>query len=237
MAAEAGTPGVIGQATDAPDDAGGDNRRGGGPDTTGIVVATDRLVVRAFRPDDLPDLVELHADPDVMHYITNGEPADPEAVADALDGWIEAARRDLDSGCWVAIERRSTRFIGWFHLFRDPPPATASLELGYRLRRDVWGRGLATEGARALIDRTFLTTDATRVRAETMAVHHASRRVMDKCGMRLVRAFRADWPVRIAGDEHGDVEYAIDRAHWVTTRRSDANNVTPTRPTPPGGPA
>jgi hypothetical protein len=37
---------------------------------------------------------------------------------------------------------------------------------------------------------------------------------MERCGMRLVRTFHADWPVRIPGDEHGDVQYAIDRADW-----------------------
>ncbi len=42
-----------------------------------------------------------------------------------------------------------------------------------------------------------------------------SRRVMEKCGMRLVRSFRADWPFRIPGDEAGDVEYAIERADWL----------------------
>lgn len=38
---------------------------------------------------------------------------------------------------------------------------------------------------------------------------------MEKCGMRLVRTFRADWPVEIPGSEHGDVEYAIERLDWL----------------------
>jgi len=51
-----------------------------------------------------------------------------------------------------------------------------------------------------------------------MVVHVASRRVMEKSGMRLVRSFVADWPVRIPGDEHGDVEYAITRDEWRAQR-------------------
>jgi len=51
-----------------------------------------------------------------------------------------------------------------------------------------------------------------------MAVNTASRRVMEKAGMRFVRTFHADWPVRIPGDEEGDVEYAIDRAQWERDR-------------------
>ena len=57
-----------------------------------------------------------------------------------------------------------------------------------------------------------------RIVAETMAVHVASRRVMEKAGMRYIRTFRTTWPVHIPGDEAGDVEYAITRAEWETGR-------------------
>ena len=51
-----------------------------------------------------------------------------------------------------------------------------------------------------------------------MAVNTGSRRVMEKSGMRFVRTFVMDWPVRIEGDEEGDVEYAITRAEWEADR-------------------
>ena len=50
-------------------------------------------------------------------------------------------------------------------------------------------------------------------------VNTASRRVLEKCGLRQVRVFHADWPQRIPGDEHGDVEYALDRAEWQRVNR------------------
>jgi fucose permease len=53
-----------------------------------------------------------------------------------------------------------------------------------------------------------------RVVAETMTVNGASRRVMEKAGMHLMRTFHTEWPVRIPGDEEGDVEYAVTRAEW-----------------------
>ena len=53
-----------------------------------------------------------------------------------------------------------------------------------------------------------------RVVAETMAVNLGSRRVMEKCGLTLVRTFHQDWPDAIEGSEHGDVEYALTRADW-----------------------
>ena len=67
------------------------------------------------------------------------------------------------------------------------------------------------------MDYAFADLGARRVVAECMAVHTASRRVMEKAGLRLVRAFHQDWPVRIEGDEHGDVEYALTREEWVAT--------------------
>ena len=51
-----------------------------------------------------------------------------------------------------------------------------------------------------------------------MAVNTGSRRVMEKSGLRFVRTFHADWPVRIPGDEHGDVEYSITRIEWHADR-------------------
>ena len=70
-----------------------------------------------------------------------------------------------------------------------------------RARRHWWTRDSANSGP-------------TRIRAETLAVNVASRRVMEKAGLRYVRTFVADWPYRIPGDEHGDVEYAITREEW-----------------------
>ena len=70
-----------------------------------------------------------------------------------------------------------------------------------------------------MIDHGFRALGVRRVVASTMAVNTASRRVMEKVGMRLVRTFVADWPVRIPGDEHGDVEYAISRDEWAASGR------------------
>jgi RimJ/RimL family protein N-acetyltransferase len=126
--------------------------------------------------------------------------------------------RDEPWGFWAAVDPLSGDFLGWFHLRpgRDSPPDEP--ELGYRLRRAVWGRGLATEGSRALIDAAFTEHGARRVYATTMVVNAASRRVMEKVGMRLVRSFHGEWPEAIPGDEHGDVEYAITRTQWEADR-------------------
>ena len=56
--------------------------------------------------------------------------------------------------------------------------------------------------------------------AEAMAVNLASRRVMEKAGLTLVRSFHQSWPYPIEGDELGDVEYALDKADWEQQDRA-----------------
>lgn len=70
------------------------------------------------------------------------------------------------------------------------------------------------------MDSAFAELGAERVVATTMAVNAASRRVMEKAGLRYVRTFFEEWPEYLEGAEHGDVEYAVSRAEWTATRKS-----------------
>ncbi len=88
------------------------------------------------------------------------------------------------------------------------------VELGYRLRKSDWGKGYATEGSRALIHKGFAELGVQRVVASTMVVNVASRRVMEKAGLKLVRTFHQPWPDSIEGEEEGDVEYGLLRSEW-----------------------
>jgi RimJ/RimL family protein N-acetyltransferase/8-oxo-dGTP pyrophosphatase MutT (NUDIX family) len=172
-------------------------------------------VIRQLTHADVDELVALDADPQVMHFVTGGVPTPRSEIEDVvLPRWLEYYRTGTGTGFFGAADRVTGEFLGWFHLRPGEGHPADEPELGYRLRRSAWGRGLATEGSRALIDHAFRRTDARLVVAETMAVHVASRRVMEKAGMTLVRSFHADWPYPIPGDEFGDVEYAITRAEW-----------------------
>ena len=194
----------------------------------GVFLETERLILRRFTEADVDNLVDLDADPQVMFYINAGEPTPrSEVEASVLPRFLWYYETFPAWGFFAAIERATGDFIGWFHLRPDPDHGRSDEpELGYRLRRSAWGKGFATEGSQALVDLAFADLGAARVFATTMAVNAASRRVMEKAGLRFVRAFRADWPVRIPGDEHGDVEYALTRDEWERDRP---------RPGAPGG--
>jgi RimJ/RimL family protein N-acetyltransferase len=174
---------------------------------------TDRLLLRRFTEAGVDDLVELDSDPEVMRFLTNGRPTPREVVErETLPLILGGYGRLGGLGRMAAIERSTGAFIGWigFDPAEDGRPDD-EVELGYRLRRSAWGRGYATEGSRALIRRAFDELGMRRVFAQTMAVNLASRRVMEKSGLRFLRTFHLTWDDPIPGTEHGEVEYALDR--------------------------
>ncbi|GAA0399865.1 GNAT family N-acetyltransferase [Microbispora corallina] len=177
---------------------------------------TDRLRLRRFAETDLDDLAALDADPAVMRFLTGGRPIPREEVEGRiLPRFLGYYERFSGLGYWAAEERATGAFLGWFEfrpLDEDDPGV---VELGYRLNRAAWGKGYATEGSRALIDKGFAELGVRRVVAVTMAVNTASRRVMEKCGLRYVRTFHERWPDPIEGSEHGEVEYELVRADWA----------------------
>lgn len=192
-----------------------------GPAMTGAVfLTTERLVLRQFTSADADLLVELDSDPEVMHFITGGQPTPRREIEEeVLPRFLEYYEQFEGYGFWAALERSTGHFLGWFHFrpAKDAPPDEP--ELGYRLRRSAWGQGYATEGARALIEHGFTVHGVRRVIAETMVVNTASRRVMEKAGLLLVRTFWQPWPYAIEGDEQGDVTYALTRDDWAARRR------------------
>ncbi|MGI8627609.1 MAG: GNAT family N-acetyltransferase [Geodermatophilaceae bacterium] len=186
-----------------------------------VVLETKRLVLRQFVESDVDNLVELDADPKVMRFINGGRPTPRTVLEERLLPMYLAQYADGDQyGRWAAIEASTGAFLGFFHLRPGPDSPVDEPELGYRLRRTSWGLGYASEGSRAVIDKGFTDWGAQRVLAQTMVVNLASRRVLEKVGMRPVRNFRMDWPEQIAGGEHGDIEYAITRSEWEAAGQS-----------------
>lgn len=187
-----------------------------------VHLTTSRLVLRRFTEADADLLVDLDGDPAVMFYVNGGRPTPrAEVVDDILPAFLRYYERGPHYGFWAAVDVAGEDFLGWFHL-RPPPDGSRpdEPELGYRLRRPAWGRGYATEGARALVDNAFRTLPVERVFAETMVVNTASRRVLEKAGLRHVRTFHQPWPDPIPGDELGDVEYALTREQWEQQGRA-----------------
>jgi RimJ/RimL family protein N-acetyltransferase len=177
-----------------------------------VFLQTERLVLRAFTENDVDHLYQLNSDPDVMWFLTGGEPTPRDEVRNRIIPFFLSFYERYDGlGFWAAEARTTGDFLGWFHL---RPTEDGSIELGYRLRKAAWNNGYATEGSRALIRKCFRELGADRVVAHTMAVNHPSRRVMEKCGLFFVRAYHSDDVPAISGADQGEVEYAVTREEW-----------------------
>jgi len=180
-----------------------------------VILETERLILRRFTTDDVDNLVGLDGDPDVMFYINGGRVTTREDIeTDYLPAFLAYYERGDAYGFWAVVEKSTGDFLGWFHYRPGEGRPLDEPELGYRFRKSAWGKGYASEGSIALINRGFTELDVRRVVAWTMVVNTGSRRVMEKAGMRLIRTFHQEWPDRIPGDEQGDVEYAITREEW-----------------------
>ena len=180
---------IMGRVTDPPDSA--------------------RLRFRRLVPSDVDRLDELDGEPDVMRYLTGGVPTTPRRQAAILARILDEYDRDV-AGRWLAHDAGTGQFVGWFGLDSDTSPPDER-ELGYRLRSAAWGRGLATEGARALLEFGFGELGLRRIWAQTMAVNTRSRRVLSEAGLQHVRTLHPHFDEPIPGSEQGEVEYEIHR--------------------------
>jgi len=187
-----------------------------------IYLETDRILLRRFTPADVDNLVDLDSDPEVMRYLSGGIATPRDEIENSiLPAFLRYYERGDRYGFWAAIERSTGDFIGWFHFRPDANASPDEPELGYRLRKAAWGQGYGMEVSRALLRKGFTEFGAERAFASTYEHNLASRRVMEKVGMRLVRRFRMT-PEELAAHgadqvvwEGEDVEYAITKAEWL----------------------
>ena len=159
----------------------------------------------------------------MVRFLNGGRPTPDDGEAEGASFLTPRGGEDY---VWAARETRSGAFVGWFSL-RVVQEGVA--ELGYRLRRDAWGRGFASEGARALVAKGFAEMGLERIVATAMTVHGASRRVLEKAGLAYARTVYPDWPDSFPGSELGDVEYEVARDEWEArlSRATDLGLVRP----------
>lgn len=149
---------------------------------------TARLFLRQFTASDLSDLVALDTDPEVMRYLTLGVPRPVAEIEASLRAFIGAYASRPGFGYWAADEKPGGEFVGWFH-FGPDREFEGAIEIGYRLKRSAWGRGLATEGTKALIRKGVDEQGVTWVTGRCMKVNVASANVLRKCGLSLVKEY------------------------------------------------
>jgi RimJ/RimL family protein N-acetyltransferase len=115
----------------------------------GVVIQTERLILRRLTREDLDELVAIHADPDIIRFIG---PFDRHRAVEWLER-VDQSWAERGYGRVAITERATRRLLGRSGLMYLPE--FEETELGWTLRRDCWGRGYATEAARACASWAF----------------------------------------------------------------------------------
>ncbi|MGH3148557.1 MAG: GNAT family N-acetyltransferase, partial [Rubrobacter sp.] len=169
-------------------------------------IETERLLLRLWKDEDLEPYAGMCADPLVMRYVRTG-PMSREESARQLAGFVRHWE-ERGFGLWAVEERASGEFIGFVGLLyhQDWPEGEHKTEVGWRLGRAYWGKGLATEGALASVRYGFEGLGLQRIISITLPENTASRRVMEKAGL--------DYGGEARWKGLDVIWYAIDRDVW-----------------------
>jgi RimJ/RimL family protein N-acetyltransferase len=154
----------------------------------GTSLETPRLLLRRWRSDDLDGFAAVNAQPEVMRYIHDGRTLDRAATAQRLANY----QRHWDEHGFglYAVQVKETGELAGFTGLAVPtflPEIMPAVEIGWRLGRAYWSRGLATEGARAVVAHARAELGLRRLVSIHIVGNDASARVMVKLGMSLER--------------------------------------------------
>jgi RimJ/RimL family protein N-acetyltransferase len=177
---------------------------------------TDRITLVPLADEHLEWEVELDSDPEVMRYL--GGRASTRDEVEASHARRLAAAQTVDGlGFWIGLLGEA--FVGWWILQPahgpDQPDDPGVADLGFRLLRRHWHKGLASEGARELVRYGFGDVGLDRIIAQTMTANAGSRAVMERIGLTYVRTFRTSVSEPVEGSEDGEVEYETTREQWM----------------------
>jgi RimJ/RimL family protein N-acetyltransferase len=161
-------------------------------------LTTDRLLLRQWKDSDREPYAALNADPAVMeHFPAMLTRAESDAMIDRLSAGFE----QRGFGLWAAEVRETGQFIGFIGLSVPAfeAPFLPGVEIGWRLAKDAWGNGYATEGARAALAYAFGPAALEEVLSFTATTNKPSQRVMERIGMTHDPADDFDDPAVPAG--------------------------------------
>lgn len=159
---------------------------------------TERLLLREWRDEDLEPFAALNSDPEVMRFL-------PKLLSrDECEARIQSVRdhfREHGFGLWAVEVRGMTPFVGFVGLNvpKFTAPFTPCVEIGWRLAREAWGQGIATEAARAAVTFGFQQLGLPEILSFTVPDNVRSRRVMERLGMKHDSSEDFDHPLLAEG--------------------------------------
>ena len=177
-----------------------------------VVLTTPRLRLRTYRRSDLPRFAALNADPEVMK--TLGGVALTRQHSDEIAAWAQQCFATEGVGLLAVERREDAAFLGMCGLHHQQAYPD-DLEIAWRLAYEHWGRGYATEAARAWLDHGFEHVGMPRVISITDRPNLRSLAVMRRLGM----TFDHEAVVEDDGVTHDAVVHVLTAEQWESSRR------------------
>ena len=181
-------------------------------------IGTERLILRKWRESDREAFARMNCNPEVMeHFPALLSRQESDAMLDRAQSHLQR----YGFGPWAAELRESQEFIGFISLFIPQFEAsfTPCVEIGWRLVREHWGKGLAIEGARAVVRHGFQVQGLRELVSFTVPANLRSLRVMQKLGMTHDPRDDFDHPsISVGHSLRRHVLYRLKRDDWMTKR-------------------
>jgi RimJ/RimL family protein N-acetyltransferase len=177
-----------------------------------IFAETERLILRELLPSDVEGMFNLDSDPEVHTFLGNKPLKNMDESKDAIL-FIRQQYIDNGIGRWAMIEKKSGEFVGWTGLKLITEMTNSHInfyDVGYRLIKKFWGKGYATESAKASLDFAFNQKKQKEVFGITHIDNLKSQRALEKSGLRFIETFEqkgmpCNW-------------YKITKEEWNKTR-------------------
>ena len=145
------------------------------------MIETERLIFRQFTDKDLPKLIEQRSDPDVNRYLGGPARQNAEALATRMKFYMDCYDK-FGFGSCAMLWKETGEMIGTAGI--QPLEDTGEIEVGYSIIKPYWGLGLGTEAANGWMTYGFNTAGLERIVAIAVEENTASRRIMEKLGMK-----------------------------------------------------
>ena len=183
------------------------------------MLLTPRLVLRRWRGDDIEPMAAINADPEVMRWIGAGAVRDLEQTRSGIDA-IERQWQASGYGLFAIEERVSGDLLGFTGMTVPYflPEVMPAVEIAWRLGRQHWGKGIATEASAAALDFGLVDRGLDRIIAIVQIGNDASERIMTKLGMNAERQTidpATGRPLRV---------YEITRSGYLSASRDRASH-------------
>jgi ribosomal-protein-alanine N-acetyltransferase len=177
-----------------------------------VYIETERLIIRNFEDSDVNGIFKLDSDPDVHTYLGNNPIKTIDQAKEIIDG-VKKQYETNGMGRLAIIDKKTEEFIGWSGIkYEQEVREFDYYDLGYRLRKKYWGKGIATEASIESLNYGFDELKLQKIGAGADIDNIASNRVLQKVGFKLIDKFNFE---KVAHNY-----YEITKSEWIKAKRT-----------------